>query len=105
MNNQQKRNVEWSGWRELGKAQYATRTVACEPGRRCMDSLSLPAGAQLLDVGCGCGNQTFEWASRLDTDSTITGVDISEPMLAGEELKAVNQARSTLRSNLSKATR
>lgn len=57
-----------------------------------MDSLSLPAGAQLLDVGCGCGNQTLEWASRLDSHSKIIGVDISEPMLAlAEELKVANR--------------
>jgi SAM-dependent methyltransferase len=57
-----------------------------------MDALSLPPSARLLDVGCGCGNQTLEWASRLDESSKITGVDISEPMLAlANELKAANQ--------------
>jgi ubiquinone/menaquinone biosynthesis C-methylase UbiE len=57
-----------------------------------MDSISLPTGAKVLDVGCGCGNQTLELASRMDPHSKITGVDISEPMLAlAEELKEANQ--------------
>ena len=94
MDNQQQREL-WNGRAGASWVRHNTllEQLLAEPGRRCMDSLSLPAGAQLLDVGCGCGNQTLEWASRLNTDSTITGVDISEPMLAlAEELKAVNQS-------------
>ena len=46
---------------------------------------------QILDVGCGCGNQTLELAARLDASSTVIGVDISEPMLGlARELKAAN---------------
>ena len=64
-----------------------------EPGRRCMELFDLPSSAQVLDVGCGCGNQTLEWASRLDPSCNITGVDISEPMLAlAENLKSANQS-------------
>ncbi len=71
-----------------------------EPGHRCMDLYSLPSSAQILDVGCGCGNQTLDWASRLDPSCTIIGVDISEPMLAlAEDLKSANQ--SSLQANVS----
>ena len=94
MNNQQQKEM-WNGRAGASWVRHNTllEQLLAKPGRRCMDSLSLPAGAQLLDVGCGCGNQTLEWASRLDRDSTITGVDISEPMLAlAEELKVVNQS-------------
>ena len=93
MNNQQQKEM-WNGRAGASWVRHNTllEQLLAEPGRRCMDSLSLPAGAQLLDVGCGCGNQTLEWASRLDSDATITGVDISEPMLAlAEDLKAANQ--------------
>ena len=71
-----------------------------EPGHRCMELFSLPASAQVLDVGCGCGNQTLDWASRLDPSCTITGVDVSEPMLAlAEDLRSANQ--SSLQANVS----
>lgn len=94
MDNQQQKDM-WNGRAGASWVRHNTllEQLLAEPGRRCMDSLSLPAGAQLLDVGCGCGNQTLEWASRLDSHSKITGVDISEPMLAlAEELKVVNQS-------------
>ncbi len=93
MNNQQQKEM-WNGRAGASWVRHNTllEQLLAEPGRRCMDSLSLPAEARLLDVGCGCGNQTLEWASRLDSHSKITGVDISEPMLAlAEELKVANQ--------------
>ena len=71
-----------------------------EPGRRCMALFNLPSNAKVLDVGCGCGNQTLDWASRLDPSCTIIGVDISGPMLAlAEDLKLANQ--SSLKANVS----
>ena len=99
MDNQQQKDM-WNGRAGASWVRHNTllEQLLAEPGRRCMDSLSLPAGAQLLDVGCGCGNQTLEWASRLDSDSTITGVDISEPMLAlAEGLKVANENALTAR--------
>ena len=94
MDNQQQKDM-WNGRAGASWVRHNTllEQLLAEPGRRCMDLLSLPVGARLLDVGCGCGNQTLEWASRLDSQSTITGVDISEPMLAlAEELKLTNHS-------------
>jgi len=94
MDNQQQKDM-WNGRAGASWVRHNTllEQLLAEPGRRCMDSLSLPVGARLLDVGCGCGNQTLEWASRLDTDSTIIGVDISEPMLTlAEEFKVTNHS-------------
>lgn len=68
-------------------------TLLGPPGHACMDSLRLIPGMRILDVGCGCGNQTLDLAARLDTDSLVTGIDISEPMLAlAGDLKAANTA-------------
>ena len=65
--------------------------LLAEPGRECMNLLPLTPAMQILDVGCGCGNQTLELAARLDASSTVIGVDISEPMLGlARELKAAN---------------
>ena len=66
-------------------------TLLGEPGHVCMDSLRLIPGMRILDVGCGCGNQTLDLAARLDTSSLVTGIDISEPMLAlAGDLKDAN---------------
>jgi SAM-dependent methyltransferase len=45
---------------------------------------------RVLDIGCGCGNQTLSLARSLSQHSEILGVDVSEPMLAlaREQLKA-----------------
>ena len=94
MNNQLQKEM-WNGRAGASWVRHNTllEQLLAEHGRRCMDSLSLPPSARLLDVGCGCGNQTLEWASRLDTSSKITGIDISEPMLTlAKELKAANQS-------------
>ena len=94
MNNQLQKEM-WNGRAGASWVRHNTllEQLLAEPGRRCMDTLSPPAGARLLDVGCGCGNQTLEWASRLDAQSKITGIDISEPMLSlAHDLKAAHQS-------------
>ena len=93
MKNQQQIEM-WNGRAGASWVRHNTllEQLLAEPGRHCMDAISLPTGAKVLDVGCGCGNQTLELASRMDPHSKITGVDISEPMLAlAEELKEANQ--------------
>jgi SAM-dependent methyltransferase len=51
-------------------------------GRRAMDRAGLVAGERVLDVGCGCGNTTVELARRVAPGGSVTGVDVSAPMLA-----------------------
>ena len=46
-------------------------TLLGEPGHVCMDSLRLIPGMRILDVGCGCGNQTLDLAARLDTSLSL----------------------------------
>ena len=49
-------------------------------GAKAIDKLDLNQETKILDIGCGCGATTLEIAKKID-DGTITGVDISEPML------------------------
>ena len=58
-------------------------------GERILDTLSLPATARALDVGCGCGHPTLSLAQRIGTDGSVTGIDVSAPMLALAEELAV----------------
>ena len=39
-------------------------------------------GERVIDIGCGCGASTIELARRVGPKGHVTGVDISEPMLA-----------------------
>ena len=38
-------------------------------------------GERALDIGCGCGTTTFALAKAVGPGGSVTGVDISEPML------------------------
>ena len=49
-------------------------------GTKAIDKLDLNQETKILDIGCGCGATTLEIAKKIK-DGTITGVDISEPML------------------------
>ena len=49
-------------------------------GAKAIDKLDLNQETKILDIGCGCGATTLEIAKKIN-DGTITGVDISEPML------------------------
>jgi SAM-dependent methyltransferase len=42
----------------------------------------LQAGQRVLDIGCGTGTSTLRAAHQVGGDGHVTGVDISEPMLA-----------------------
>src|SRR5258706_10555380 len=46
-----------------------------------IDALGPAEGEHILDIGCGCGASSLELAWRVDPEGTITGVDVSGPML------------------------
>jgi SAM-dependent methyltransferase len=39
-------------------------------------------GHLVVDVGCGCGGTSFEFATLVAPDGEVLGLDVSEPMLA-----------------------
>src|SRR5271166_3800603 len=39
-------------------------------------------GDRVIDVGCGCGATTIDFAARVSPGGEVLGLDISEPMLA-----------------------
>jgi SAM-dependent methyltransferase len=49
-------------------------------------------GQRVIDVGCGCGATTIDFAARVMPGGEVLGLDISEPMLA----RARERAPSTL---------
>ena len=51
-------------------------------GQRAMDALDIRAGDRVLDIGCGNGQTSLQLAERVGASGEVTGVDISQPMLA-----------------------
>ena len=39
-------------------------------------------GDRVIDVGCGCGATTIDFAARVSPSGAVLGLDVSEPMLA-----------------------
>ena len=39
-------------------------------------------GQRVVDIGCGCGDTTIDFAARVAPGGEVLGLDISEPMLA-----------------------
>lgn len=66
-------------------------------GLLAMERGGIGAGEHVLDVGCGCGDSTLEIARRVGPTGSVTGIDISKPMLA----RAAESARA---SGLANAT-
>lgn len=54
--------------------------------------LALPAGASVLDIGCGAGATTLEVARRVGPAGRVTGADISAPLLAVARDRAAAEA-------------
>ena len=49
--------------------------------RELLTAASPEPGMRVLDVGCGCGATTLSAAAQLGSTGTVTGVDVSAPML------------------------
>jgi ubiquinone/menaquinone biosynthesis C-methylase UbiE len=47
-----------------------------------IDRAKISSGERVLDVGCGSGSTTFAFAKVVGPSGHVTGIDISEPMLA-----------------------
>ena len=51
-------------------------------GESVIDTLAPQPGEHVLDIGCGCGHTSLSLADRVGAEGSVTGVDISAPMLA-----------------------
>ena len=57
-------------------------------GVRVMERADLSPGERVLDVGCGCGQTTVEIAQKLGPQGAVTGIDVSNAMLAQARARA-----------------
>ena len=74
----------WNG--ETGRnwvAHDALMEAMLRPlGESVMDTLAPQPGEHVLDIGCGCGHTSLSLAGRVGAEGSVTGIDISAPMLA-----------------------
>lgn len=74
----------WNGpaghrWLERQK----TLDLVLEPVQQMvLDRAAVVAGERVLDIGCGCGVSTVALARRTGRTGSVTGIDISAPLLA-----------------------
>jgi ubiquinone/menaquinone biosynthesis C-methylase UbiE len=62
-----------------------------------MDRTRVAPGEKVLDVGCGCGQASIQLAQRVGARGSVTGVDISAPMLARAHGRAAELGLRNLR--------
>lgn len=65
-------------------------------GRKAREVLAVKRGEHALDVGCGTGDTSLDLADAVGPDGSVTGIDISRPMLQ----KAVARASTIPELNL-----
>jgi len=56
------------------------------------ESIGIPEGRKFLDIGCGAGSTTIRLGGLVSSCASVTGIDISEPMVsfAREKAKAID---------------
>jgi SAM-dependent methyltransferase len=66
-------------------------------GLAAMDRARVAPGECVLDVGCGCGQTSLQLAERVGAGGSVTGIDISAPMLARARERAAQLGARNLR--------
>ena len=80
-------------WNGAGGRTWVARQehtdIALAPVSEALLAFAAPrAGERVLDVGCGCGATTLEFARAVGPAGRVTALDISAPMLAEARARA-----------------
>jgi SAM-dependent methyltransferase len=74
-------------WNRAGGERWVAHQAALDEmvrpfGRAALARLSVQQGEHVLDVGCGCGDTLLELGRLVGGSGSVTGIDLSAPMLA-----------------------
>jgi SAM-dependent methyltransferase len=74
-------------WNRAGGERWVQHQDALDQmvrpfGKAALERLAVRAGEHVLDVGCGCGDTLIELGRAAGAQGSVTGIDLSEPMLA-----------------------
>jgi SAM-dependent methyltransferase len=74
-------------WNGNGGHTWVTRQeqtdITLAPVTEALLAFAAPrAGERVVDIGCGCGAPTLEFARAVGASGRVAGLDISAPMLA-----------------------
>lgn len=72
-------------------------------GELAMDAADLESGERVLDIGCGTGGTTMALAQLVGPTGTVTGIDLSEKMLAPARDEAARAGVTNVRFELGDA--
>ena len=78
-----KQSEEWNnatGRRWLDRHEAVDRQIA-PFGLRAMEHADIHPGQRVLDIGCGCGETTFELARHVGASGIVNGIDISRLLI------------------------
>jgi SAM-dependent methyltransferase len=80
-------------WNGKGGDTWVTRQeqtdITLKPVTDALLAFATPrAGERVVDIGCGCGAPTLEFARAVGPSGRVAGLDISGPMLAEGERRA-----------------
>lgn len=89
----------WNGragesWTDL---QDAMDRSLSEVTKRLVAGMGVGPGERVLDVGCGCGETTLLVSDAVGTRGSVTGVDVSAPMLAHAQRRAASRVNAHFR--------
>jgi SAM-dependent methyltransferase len=78
-----------SGTRWVARADERDDVLA-PVGAALLTTAAPSPGANVLDIGCGCGATTLAAAAQVGPTGSVSGVDLSEPMLGVARQRARN---------------
>jgi SAM-dependent methyltransferase len=83
-------NKYWNGDGGHKWLRFQTRTDASLKhfGHEVMTAAAISTGESVIDIGCGCGDTSFDISNRVGSDGHVQGIDVSEPLLTRAKARA-----------------